>query len=173
LEDPTPFTVVASRFVMDITVAAGGLRQSGNASLLRTAALLDVTCVDPHATSNLQIAALGDGAAAARAVAHKIRTYTGSFVQSSYTLWPMAVESYGRWCTPAEEFFNAMATHAVGGSTSDRWREKGAVMHRIRQTLSVTLQRALHRSVSAYRHRVDLERYGAAYRAAQEDIVGG
>jgi len=167
-EDPTFFF---GRHAMDLTVVAGELRQGGVAGLVTHAALLDVTTTDPHAPYNMPHSALRDGASAAAAAERKLNHYRGTFNRASAKLWPLAVEAYGRWGEPAEEFFGAMAEHAVGGRTSDRWRQKGAVLHRIRQVLSVTLQRGLHRSVRGYCHVVDLARFRAVPAAQDSDVL--
>jgi len=164
-EDPTYFTV--GGLSMDLTVAAGDLRQGGVDSLVTHAALLDITVADPHAPCNVTGSALQDGSAAASAADRKTNHYRNTFDCASSTLWPMALESYGRWGQPAEQFFGAMAEHAVGGRESARWREKGAVLHRIRQVLAVALQRGLHRSVRGYRHVVDLARHRGVPAAAE------
>jgi hypothetical protein len=151
VEDPTPFTGRHHGRHMDITTLAGALPLSGNERLLDRAALLDVTVVDPHSRIRFG-AATRNGAAATYAHRRKLAYYRGAF-RASHSLWPLALESYGRWGEDAEAFFDAVATHAVGGADSATWRAKGAVVHSIRQRLAVTLQRALSQHVLYYMQR--------------------
>jgi hypothetical protein len=152
VEDPTPFTGRNRGRKMDITTLAGALPLSGNARFQRRGSLLDVTIADPHARLRAG-AATRDGAAAIYSTNRKLRYYSGRYVRSSYDLWPLALESYGRWGGDAEELFDAIATHAVGGPDSVTWRAKGAVVHSIRQRLAVTLQRAVSQRVMYFTHR--------------------
>jgi hypothetical protein len=151
VEDPTPFHGRHSGRRMDITTLPGALPLSGNQRLQRFGALLDVTVVDPLVHLRHRAATV-DGASAAFAHARKLATYRGSY-HASYNLWPLALESYGRWGDAAEEFLDAVATHAVGGADSMSWRAKGAVVHALRQRLAVTLQRAVSEHVMHYSHR--------------------
>ena len=112
-----------------------------------------------------------DGAAAAAAADRKFRTYSGTFSQASYNLWPLAVETYGRWGADAEVFFDALATHAAGGRTSSTWRTKGVIAHHIRQTLAVAVQRAVSQAVLSYDHRVQLLRRLAVAPGADAPIM--
>jgi hypothetical protein len=147
-EDPTPFRALRARYQMDVTTIPGAFALSGNARLLRRGALLDVTVADPLLPGCLRSgAATRDGAAAARAHSRKVAQYQGTFDPAHFTLWPLAVETYGRWGVVAEEFIDAFATHAVGGPDSATWRAKGACAHAIRQRLAVTLQRAVSSTV--------------------------
>jgi len=145
---------------MDLTMAAGELHNGGVRGLVTHAALLDFTCVDPHAPAHLIDSALTDGAAAAAAALTKTNHYSGKFSPASAKLWPLAVESYGRWGEEADVFFNALAEHACGGRQSERFRYKGVVLNRVRQTLSVALQREMHRAVMGYGGQVARARLG-------------
>ena len=156
-EDPTPF----ANGRVDLSTLAGALPLSGNRRLLQRGALLDVTVVDPLVHIRHR-ASTTDGAAAAFAHTRKLQKYRGAslrFDHATYTLWPLALESYGRWGDTAEEFIDALATHAIGGADSASWRAKGAIVHGIRQRLAVTLQRATSAHVMRYaQRRLELER---------------
>ena len=160
VEDASYFTQTARGFRMDLTMAAGELRHGGVPDLSTHAALLDITCGDPHAPHNLLNSAMADGATAAAAASIKINHHSGSFSPASAKLWPLAVESYGRWGVEALTFFSAVAEHVCGGRHSDRFRLKGAVLHHLRQVMSVALQRDLYRSVMGYKGQVARARLG-------------
>jgi hypothetical protein len=153
VEDPTPFHTRRADRRMDVTTRPGALPLSGHRDLQRLGALLDVTVVDPLTHLRFH-AATRDGAAADRAHRRKLQTYSGSYDHSSYKLWPLALESYGRWGDAAEEFIDALASHVVGGADSVSWRAKGVVVHGIRQRLAVTVQRAVSEHVLYYSHRL-------------------
>jgi hypothetical protein len=160
-EDPTPFRNQPREYRMDITTMAGAFALSGHQRLLLRGALLDVTVVDPLSSLPRYSAHVRDGDAAARAHSRKVLHYQGKFNPASYHLWPLAVETYGRWGVAGEEFIDAFATHVVGGSDSASWRAKGAAAHSIRQHLAVTLQRAVSSVVMTHTHRrLALERPG-------------
>jgi hypothetical protein len=152
-EDPTPFLSHADRTLrMDIATIAGAFALSGNQRLLTHGALLDVTVGDPLTCLRYNAHAR-DGVTATRAQDRKVVHYRGQFDSASYNLWPLAVETYGRWGADGEVFIDALATHAVGGPDSASWRAKGAIAHSIRQHLAVALQRAVSAAVMRHTQR--------------------
>jgi hypothetical protein len=152
-EDPTPFLSHADRTLrMDITTIAGAFALSGNQRLLTHSALLDVTVGDPLTCLRYNAHAR-DGVTATRAQDRKVIHYRDQFDSASYNLWPLAVETYGRWGADGEVFIDALATHAVGGPDSASWRAKGAIAHSIRQHLAVALQRAVSAAVMRHTQR--------------------
>jgi hypothetical protein len=162
VEDDTCFVAPGRELRMDLTTLPGAFRLSGDVRLLARGALLDLTVADPHSHLHHHSDTV-DGASAAAAAARKLdHTYRGTFSRASYTLWPLAVETYGRWGTAAEEFLDALATHVAGGRRSLTWRTKGAVLHHIRQVLAVTLQREVSRAVLTYDHHLRLATHRGA-----------
>jgi hypothetical protein len=176
VEDGTPFTETESLKLMDIVMPANELHYSSVPLLRNRAALLDVTVADPQTNSALggpilRSSAVQDGAAAAAAAAVKVTTYARTFRESSYKLWPMAVETFGRWGVDAEVVIDAMAEHAVGGRAGAAWRKKGSYKHYFKQVLAVTLQRTIHRTVTHFRNRVAAVAHGTALDEADQDLL--
>eukprot|EP00953_Heterococcus_sp_UTEX-ZZ885_P000701 900-Heterococcus_DN1.PRE.1 len=145
---------------------ANELHHSSVTLLHTRAALIDMTIADPQSITALTAPLLAsspvtDGAAAAAAADRKVRHYSGSFRQTSYKLWPMAVETFGRWGEDAEVLLDAMAEHAAAGRAGAAWRKKGSYKHYFKQVLAVTLQRAVHRTVTLYRSSSSSSRYSS------------
>jgi len=170
-EDASFFTQTTRGCRMDLTLPAGELRHGEVPALLSHAALLDLTCVDPLAPANLQASAITDGATANAAAQTKHDHYSGTFSPASAKLWPLANESYGRWCAEAEVFFGALAQHVAGTEVHPQPGRnlKGVVLHRLRQVMSIALQRGLHRSVTGFTAQVARART-AGRPALQDDL---
>jgi hypothetical protein len=175
-EDSTPFTETRQLRSMDLVMPANELHHSSVTLLHTRAALIDMTIADPQSITALTAPLLAsspvtDGAAAAAAADRKVRHYSGSFRQTSYKLWPMAVETFGRWGEDAEVLLDAMAEHAAGGRAGAAWRKKGSYKHYFKQVLAVTLQRAVHRTVTLYRRRVAAAAHGTAVDEIDFDLL--
>jgi hypothetical protein len=176
VEDSTPLTETRLLRFMDLVMPANELHYSSVTLLHTKAALIDMTVVDPQCIKALTAPLLAsspvtDGAAAAAAAARKVRHYSGTFRQTSYKLWPMAVETFGRWGEDAEVLLDTMAEHAAGGRAGAAWRKKGSYKHYFKQVLAVTLQRAVHRTVTLYRTRVAVAAHGAAVEEMDYDLL--
>eukprot|EP00953_Heterococcus_sp_UTEX-ZZ885_P003022 2158-Heterococcus_DN1.PRE.2 len=83
----------------------------------------------------------------------------------------MAVETFGRWGEDAEVLLDAMAEHAAGGRAGAAWRKKGSYKHYFKQVLAVTLQRAVHRTVTLCRRRVAAAAHGTAVDEIDFDLL--
>ena len=109
--------------------------------------LLDVSLVDSSSPANVKIGvrsktgpAFKSGAALHHRVKEKYDTYGGKH-PSNYTLIPFVLEHTGASCPHVQVFIKAAAKHEhmlSGGAYA-----QGTIVHRWRQKISVTLQKAL------------------------------
>jgi hypothetical protein len=130
---------------MDLVIHSTGQAHTGYTAFDRKHICVDVTIVDPTAPSHItgRSNVLTPGSAAKAAAQEKINHYqVEEFDSASYTLTPLALESYGRWGEPAQQLLQGLATHIAGGPGCDKVR-RGRILYHIRQRLSVALQRQL------------------------------
>ena len=109
--------------------------------------LLDVSLVDSSSPNNVKVGvrsrtgpAFKSGAALQHRVREKYNTYGGKH-PTNYTLIPLVFEHTGASCPHVQVFIKAAAKHEYtlsGGAYA-----QGTIVHRWRQKISVTLQKAL------------------------------
>jgi hypothetical protein len=145
---------------MDVVIPAGALTNCADRRFVNKAVMADVTIASPlapsHLNHNVTSSANFAGAAGAHATTSKIQQYQGSFNPATHTLWPLAIESCGRMCGSTAVVLDAVAEHVVGGASSPRYRQKGALLGYYRQLMSVALQRGMANSFISFRRRVDV-----------------
>jgi hypothetical protein len=131
--------------------------QTGDAALDATNWLLDFTISEPCAASHLQLAASTAGHAASSAATAKLNKYLGTFVPATFTLLPLAGETYGWICGAFVRFMRAAITHRFGGPEAVRLDPTGfgkllATERRqlaVAVTSAVAAQRLAHMRVCA------------------------
>jgi peptidoglycan hydrolase-like protein with peptidoglycan-binding domain len=175
-EDTAPFDRRRDRSgrqqAMDVVISAGVLTNSSDRRFVSKGVMLDITCANPLAPAHLHSATSSAnfaGAAGAHATTTKTQQYQGSFNPATYTLWPMALESCGSMCGSTMEVLDAVAEHVVGGVTSPRFQQKGALLGYYRQVLSVALQRGMANSVLSFRRRLEAQRGGVEWDVGLEE----
>ena len=123
---------------MDLTLAAGSLAGADEADLRDRATLIDVTIVNPTASSTVIMAGADrtPGFAACRKENEKNAHYAGTFMEATSAFFPFAFDTYGRLGGHAAQLLNALIAHGA----AHRDESKGKLAAYLYQRLSVALQ---------------------------------
>ena len=167
VEDTWPFRQRASEqngrlspLRMEITTEAGALFDN-HPRLMNKALLLDITIVNPCASSNLGNAARHAGKHLADAVKRKKNKYRGSFA-ATYSLLPLAMSTCGDVGSDVHTLIKELAIRRVQHrsetySNESQHLAEGTEVARLRRRFSFVLQQAL-----SFRTRHHLCRQGVA-----------
>jgi hypothetical protein len=140
-------------FAMDIVILPGGVPLASDESLRARSILLDVSIPNPAAVTHIRHGSADTARVAAAAVeTDKANKYEGTFEPLMAALVPFIVESYGRLGGQAQDFLRQLVDSAMGDTRASQSR--ATLVHKLYQTLSVGLQRALSRRESAYRDKL-------------------
>ena len=156
---------------MDITTEAGALFDN-HPRLKNKALLLDITIVNPCASSNLGNAARHVGKHLADAVERKKNKHRGSF-PATYSLLPLAMQTYGEVGSDVHALIKELAIRRVQHrsetySNESQHLAEGTEVARLRRRFSFVLQQAL-----SFRTRHHLCRQGVTLANTRQPLSQG
>eukprot|EP00953_Heterococcus_sp_UTEX-ZZ885_P001702 1443-Heterococcus_DN1.PRE.3 len=142
-----------TKYSMDITAPVGAARGATDPNIRDKLLMIDVSVRNPcgdSAITELHSNTVA-GAAAARAETDKANTYTGTYSPVTSNLTTAAFETFGRIGTHLKCLLKQFVVHWATALVGDqRTAQMGRKMTRLRETLSVALQKALYRSELRY-----------------------
>jgi hypothetical protein len=142
-----------TKYSMDITAPVGAARGATDPNIRDKVLMIDVSVRNPcgnSAITDLHSNTVA-GAAAAKAETDKAKPYTGTYSPVTSNLTTAAFKTSGRIGTNVKSLLKQMVVHWVAAIVGDqRTAQMGRKMTRLRETLSVALQKALYRRELRY-----------------------
>ena len=142
-----------TKYYMDITAPPGAARGATDPNIRDKLLMIDVSVRNPCGDSAITElhSNIVAGAAAARAETDKAKHYTGTFSPVTSNLTTAAFETFGRMGTSLKSLLKQFVVHwAIAIVGDQRTAQMGRKMTRLRETLSVALQKALYRRELRY-----------------------
>jgi hypothetical protein len=142
-----------TKYSMDITAPVGAARGATDTNIRDKVMMIDISVRNPCGDSTIKDlhSSTVAGAAAARAETDKANTYTGTYSPVTSTLITAAFETFGRIGTSLKSLLTQFVVHWAAALVGDqRAAQMGRKMTRLREILSVALQRALYRRELRY-----------------------
>jgi hypothetical protein len=142
-----------TKYSMDITAPVGAAGGATDPNIRDKLLMIDISvrnrCGD-SAITDLHSSTVA-GAAAAKAETDKAKTYTGTYSPVTTTLTTAAFEAFGCMGTSLKSLLKQLVAHWAAAIVGDqRTAQMGRKMTRLRETLSVALQKALYRRKLRY-----------------------
>jgi hypothetical protein len=138
---------------MDLTAPIGAARAATDPKIRDKVLMIDISVRNPcgdTAISRYHSNTVA-GAAAAKAETDKAKKYTGTFSPVTSTLITAAFETFGRIGTSLKFLLTQFVVHWAAALVGDqRAAQMGRKMKRLREILSVALQKALYRRELRY-----------------------
>jgi len=138
---------------MDLTAPIGAARAATDPNIRDKLLMIDISVRNPCGDTAISKSYSNTvaGAAAAKAETDKAKKYTGTFSPVTSTLITAAFETFGRIGTSLQHLLKQFVVHWAAALVGDqRTAQMGRKMTRLREILSVALQKALYRRALRY-----------------------